>query len=110
MSVMAATGDPTLRLKILRNRDDGFRKRSMALPAECPVGNEPRLKSRLPWRSRNREETFDSSASREHALDLARRAALLGKARAREIERHHYEARAEHEPARPDQIEVERTL
>src|SRR5437870_11777582 len=29
---------------------------------------------------------------------------------AREIERHHYEARTEHEPARPDQIEVERTL
>jgi hypothetical protein len=27
---MVATGDPTLRLKILRNRADGFRKRSMA--------------------------------------------------------------------------------
>jgi hypothetical protein len=37
-------------------------------------------------------------------------ALLLGKARAYEIERHPYEARAEHEPTRPDRIKVERTL
>src|SRR5262249_19069489 len=48
----------------------------------------------------------------ERALDSTRYAVRLGKARTHEIEHHHYEARAEHEPTRPDHIEVEieRTL
>jgi hypothetical protein len=50
------------------------------------------------------------AASQTRALDPARRAVLLGKARVYEIERHPYEARAEHEPTRPDYIKVERTL
>src|SRR6266849_2958839 len=37
MPAMVATGDPTLRLKILRNRADGFRKRSSVLHALCNV-------------------------------------------------------------------------
>jgi hypothetical protein len=51
-----------------------------------------------------------SGSGRECALDPTRRPALLSKVRANEIEHHHYEARAEHEPTRPDRIEVERTL
>src|SRR5260370_40488493 len=35
MPAMVAAGDPTLRLKILRNRADGFRKRSSVLHALC---------------------------------------------------------------------------
>src|SRR3974377_532877 len=46
-------------------------------------------------------------SGRERALDSTRYAVRLGKARAHEIERHHYETRAEHEPTRPDHIEVE---
>src|SRR5262249_8708295 len=51
-------------------------------------------------------------SGRERALDSTRYAVRLGKARTHEIERHHYEARAEHEPTRPNHIEVEieRTL
>jgi hypothetical protein len=53
-----------------------------------------------------------SGSGRECTLHPTCGAALLGKARAYEIEHHHHEARAEHEPTRPDHIEVEiqRTL
>ena len=34
---MPATGGPTLHLKVLRNRDNGFRKRSMAWRNEQPT-------------------------------------------------------------------------
>ena len=51
-------------------------------------------------------------SGRERALDSTRYAVRPGKARTHEIERHHYGARAKHEPTRPDHIEVEieRTL
>jgi hypothetical protein len=42
---MVATGDPTLRLKILRNRADGFRKRSSVLYALCNVHHLRELKA-----------------------------------------------------------------
>ena len=42
---MVATGDPTLRLKILRNRADGFRKRSSVLHALCNVHHLRELKA-----------------------------------------------------------------
>ena len=53
-----------------------------------------------------------SGSGRERTLHPTRGAALVGKARAHEIEHHHHEARAEYEPTRPDHIEVEieRTL
>jgi hypothetical protein len=54
--------------------------------------------------------TMGDSLGRDRPLGPTRSAALLGKARPDQIEGHHYEARAEHQPARPDHIKVKCSL
>src|SRR5258708_17788268 len=73
MPAMVATGDPTLRLKILRNRADGFRKRSSVLHALCNVHHLRELKALVEIEKEDRARKMQRLLRRAcHAANLAR--------------------------------------
>src|SRR6266852_5592648 len=73
MPAMVATGDPTLRLKILRNRADGFRKRSSVLHALCNVHHLRELKALVEIEKEDWARKMQRLLRRAcHAANLAR--------------------------------------
>src|SRR6266849_6112834 len=74
MPAMVATGDPTLRLKILRNRADGFRKRSSVLHALCNVHHLRELKALVEIEKEDWARKMQRLLRRAcHAANLARK-------------------------------------